>query len=125
MSGISERYWLEHYKEALIDNILRQRKLDISTRLLIEEGDNLVLIGQASYRAIPPYLFNQMPSYIYADRYATIMWGPPLRILVIQNTLLVQNFRKQFEYNYSIGKRISDDQVIIPRLEGLPYLPGN
>lgn len=124
MSGISEKFWIENYRDELIANILRQRALGISSRLLIEEGDNLVIIGEASYRAVPSYLFQQTPSFVYADRFAILNWGPPLRVLLIQNAVIAETYRRQFEANYEMGRKLDPRKVAVARLEGLPYMPG-
>lgn len=123
ISGVNEKKWLERFKPELTAALIQQRKLGITNRLLIAEGDNFVIIGPATYRAVPSYLFQQAPYYVYADRFAIINWGPPMRILLVINPLIAQTFRNQFEFNYMHGKMLDKKKVAIAKLEGLPYLP--
>ncbi|MGE4352281.1 MAG: multiprotein-bridging factor 1 family protein [Bdellovibrionales bacterium] len=123
ISGISDRYWIENYKNEFAAALKRQRDHKIFSRILIEEGDNVIVIGPKVYRSIPSYLFQQMPVYIYADRVAIINWGPPQRVLLIQNPLINDGFRRQFEFNYEIGKPLNKKNLVVVKLEGLPYLP--
>lgn len=123
ISGVDEKVWLKKYKKELTAALIQQRKLGITNRLLIAEGNNLVIIGPSTYRAVPSYLFQQAPYFVYGDRFAIINWGPPLRVLLVQNPLIAQTFRNQFEFNYLHGKPLDKKKVAIAKLEGLPYLP--
>jgi transcriptional regulator with XRE-family HTH domain len=124
MSGISEQTWLAKYKKEMTANILRQRALKIYPRVLLAEGDNLVIIGSATYRAVPKFLFQQSPYFVYGDRFAIINWGPPQRVLLVQNAAIAETFRHQFEFNWQIGRELDDRKVVVAKMEGLPHLPG-
>ena len=79
----------------------------------------MVLISPDSYRAVPRYLFQQTPTFVYADRFAIVNWGPPQRILLVQNALIADTFRRQFEFNFSLGRPLDPDKVVVIKLEGL------
>ena len=120
ISGVDERIWLEKYKAELPSFLKRQVALNIHPRLLVAEGDHLVLGGPDVYRAVPRTLFQQVPHYVYADRFAIINWGPPQRILLVQNALIAETFRRQFEFNYAMGRKLDPKKVVIARLEHFP-----
>lgn len=119
MSGIDERIWLEKYKSELTANLKRQIALKIFNRLLVAEGENMALVNPDTYRAVPRYLFQQTPTFVYADRFAIVNWGPPQRILLVQNALIAETFRRQFEFNYNLGRKLDPNKVVVIKLEGL------
>ena len=116
LSGLDERNWIKHYKSELAETLARRKGLNISTRLLICEGDNLIAGLIEQYRSIPKMLFHQTPFYIYADKTAFINWEPR-RILLIQNELITETFRRQFELNWSLGKKLDKKNIIIAKLK--------
>ncbi len=124
LSGISETIWLEKYKAELTANLIKQRALKIFSRVLLAQGDHQVLIGPASYRAVPKQVFHQTPYFVYADRFAILNWGPPIRIMLVANAGIAQSFRQQFDYNWDMGRQLDPNKVIIAKLEGLPVYPG-
>ncbi len=117
MSGIDEQIWLDHYKPELAAALKRQFALGIHNRLLIAEDDPLVLIGPDAYRVVPRPLFQQAPYYVYADRFAIISWGPPQRILLVNNALIAETFRRQFEFNWQMGRELDPKKVVVARLD--------
>lgn len=112
LSGVDERLWIRKYGKDL-QQVVDWRKKNISTRLLICEGDTLLTGPVQYYRAIPKYLFQQAPYYVYADRLAIINWGPPQNVLLIQNPMIAETFRRQFEFNWTIGRPLDPGKVAI------------
>jgi hypothetical protein len=41
---------------------------------------------------------------VYGDKYAIILWGPPVKITLIQNTDIADSYRKQFKAHWRRGK---------------------
>ncbi len=117
ISGIDERVWLKNYKTEMPFFIKRQFAFNVKPRILIAEGDTFVLVGPEVYRAVPRVVFHQVPFYVYADRFAIVNWGPPQRILLVQNALIAETFRRQFEVNYAMGRPLDPKNVVIARLE--------
>ncbi len=115
LSGVDERLWIKKYGKDL-QQALDWRKKNITTRLLISEGDTVLTGPPEFYRAIPKYLFQQTPYYVYADRMAIINWGPPQQALLIQNPMIAETFRRQFEFNWSIGRKLDPKKVVIAKL---------
>lgn len=123
ISGVSGKLWLTRYKEEVTAALIERRKLGIRNRHIIPQGDTLILSDTETYRVAPPHLFQHVPYYVYADRFAMISWGPPLRILLVQNSLIAETFRNQFEFNFEHSKPLKKSDVVIAKLEGLPTKP--
>jgi len=100
ISGLDERFFTEKLGDGLKQHIARLAAAGIKERLLIREGDDFLVAPKEDYRKIPEELFSQMPYYVYAGKCAFILWGPPLKILLIENAPLVESFKKQFERNW-------------------------
>ncbi len=115
LSGVDERVWIRKYRKDL-QQVIDWRKKNITTRLLICEGDTLLTGPAEYYRAIPKYLFQQAPYYVYADRLVIINWGPPQTVLLINNPMIAETFRRQFEFNWSLGRKLDPKKVAIATL---------
>jgi transcriptional regulator with XRE-family HTH domain len=100
ISGLDERFFKEKLGDGLEQHIKRLAVADIKERLLIRKGDDFLVAPKTAYRHIPEELFSQMPYYVYANKCAFVLWGPPLKILLIENATLVESFKKQFERNW-------------------------
>jgi hypothetical protein len=114
ISGADDaRALADHTKERLAQALKRQRDMKIYNRILICEGNHSVFIGPEAYRTVPRMLFQQAPYYVYADRLALINRGPPYRIIIIQNALIAETFRRQFEFNWQIGRELDPQNTMI------------
>ena len=96
ISGIEE----EKYKtlggeniKALVD---KRVKHGIKTKLLSCEGDMNFLEPVSHYRWISESLFSKTPYYIYDNKYAIFLWGPPKKVVLIENAEIAESFRQQF-----------------------------
>jgi len=116
LSGVDESIWIKKYKNELRQIIGWRTERDIITRFLICEGDVWLTADVKYYRAIPKVLFQQTPYYVYADRLAIINWETPQTVLLIQNSMIAETFRRQFEFNWSIGKELNAKKVVIAKL---------
>ncbi|MDR3424809.1 MAG: helix-turn-helix transcriptional regulator [Alphaproteobacteria bacterium] len=117
MSGMDERIWIKLFGDKLDDEIKRRRKAGIKPRLLIKEGDNLCLGSDDVYRCVPESVFGQTPYFVYADKYALINWGPPLRIVLIRSQSVADTFRKQFDFNWKLGAPVENPRVLYPVMD--------
>ena len=46
---------------------------------------------------------------IYGNNVAIVLWGPPLRMIIIRNEGIAKSFRQHFEAIWSLGKPVPDD----------------
>lgn len=116
LSGVDEKIWIQKYKDDLKNVIDWRKDRNITTRFLVCEGDAWLTADVKYYRAIPKILFQQTPYYVYADRLAIINWQAPQTVLLIQNSMIAETFRRQFEFNWSMGRELNPKKVVIAKL---------
>lgn len=105
LSGIDESLWAK-YAEYVAFHLSRLKTHNIKSRALLCERDTNVLhyLDSDIYRWISKEIFTQLLYYVYADKFALVVWGTPIRITIIQNKLVSDTFRRQFEMNWKNGK---------------------
>jgi len=106
LSGLDESRW-DDYRDLVTQHQKRLKQNAIGLRALVRDGDRNFLpnlIPQQHYRWISKALFTQLPYFVYADKYAMVVWGPPIRVIVIQNRAVTETFRRQFEINWQNAK---------------------
>lgn len=84
-------------------------KNDIKERALFLENDTNFLSKRNHYRWVPKELFGEVPMAIYGNNVAIILWGPPLRMIIIRNHGIAASFRQHFDAIWSLGKPVPDD----------------
>lgn len=104
ISGIAE----EKYKtvggeniKALVD---KRVKHGIKTKLLSCEGDTNFLEPISHYRWISKELFSKTPWYVYDNKYAIFLWGPPKKVVLIENAEIAECYRQQFNALWNLAK---------------------
>ncbi len=80
--------------ESMMQNY--QRK-GIKGRILSREGNHNFADPTSQYRWVPSAWFTQVPSYIYADKYAILLWEPVQRVVLMQNKSISDTYRAEFE----------------------------
>lgn len=107
VGGVSEAKFVRHNRAPLLGYLRRvHRHKNIRVRLLVCEGDR-TFIGKPEssvYRWVDRDTFGLVPYYIYRDKYAVLLWGPPLRIIITQNASLAETYRRQFESDWKRAK---------------------
>jgi transcriptional regulator with XRE-family HTH domain len=106
LTGIEESQW-DDYKDYVALHLNRMKEHKLGVRSLLCEGDRNLLPYmdvKKTYRWVPKELFAQILYYVYADKFALVLWGKPIRITVIRNHLVADTFRRQFEMNWKNGK---------------------
>ncbi len=103
VGGISEKKFMNIAAAPLMGYLRKvNRHKNLRARLLVIEGDSHFVGKPATsiYRWIDQDSFGLVPYYIYRDKYAVIIWGPPLRVIITQNPSLAETYRRQFEANW-------------------------
>ena len=99
--GVNENFFTQRLGKNLQAHIERLKKANIAERLLISEADDYLVADKKSYRKLPQEVFSETPFYVYDGKCAFVLWGPPLRVILIQNSALSESFAKQFEFNWN------------------------
>lgn len=107
VSGITEKEFMPLEGAALLGFMRKQhRHKNMRGHALVREGDTH-FVGRPDkniYRWVDKENFGLIPYYIYGDKYAVISWGPPRRVVIIQNPSLAETHRRQFEKEWKQAK---------------------
>lgn len=101
--GVSEKTFVKKARPHLatyLDKVDRHK--NIRARLLVCEGDTH-FVGRREtsiYRWVDREIFGLVPSYIYRDKYAVLLWGAPVRAVITHNPSLAETHRRQFEADW-------------------------
>lgn len=82
---------------------------NIKERLIFREGDTNFLSSSNVYRWVPKELFGEIPHAIYGNNVGIILWGPPLKLIIIRNKAIAETFRKQFDMIWKVAKRVPEE----------------
>ncbi|MCK6417744.1 MAG: helix-turn-helix domain-containing protein [Alphaproteobacteria bacterium] len=102
--GVSEAKFIEHGNERFLKAIEKFHRHNIFSKILVQEGDTHFIEPRESYRWISKELFSQVPHFVYGSKYAIILWGPPEKIIVIENEDIAESYRKQFYAHWNRAK---------------------
>lgn len=96
ISGIAEQKYRDWGGDRILAEIERRIKHGIKTKLLSCEGDTNFIEPIDHYRWMKKEFFPTTPTYIYDNKYALFLWGPPKKVVVIENAEIAESFRQQF-----------------------------
>lgn len=113
ISNLDERIFVKLYRKHMKAMFKRREDLNITTRALVKEDEDLFLMPLKWHRSVPKNLFTPLIYYIYADRLAIADFKQAPRFILIQNQSLADAFRVQFEFNWSLGKPIDPKKAAI------------
>lgn len=104
VSGIAEEKYKTWGGKQVMGEIDRRLAHKIPTQLLSCEGDRNFIEPIEHYRWIPKEFFPSVPTYIYGNKYALLLWGPPKKIVIIENAEIAESFRQQFQAHWREAK---------------------
>ena len=84
----------------------RNRKIGITAKILLADGDTYFLEPKRFYRWCDKNMQQQVAYHVYADTYAMLLWGPPTKIILIKNAQIAEDYRKQFLNDWENAKKI-------------------
>jgi len=103
ISGVDEKKFIKAGGERFFEYLKTFSDLGIIDNLLAKDGDTHLVVPAKYYRWVPEEIFSQVPYMVYADKYAIILWGPPVKIVLIQNADIADSYRKQFKAHWRRG----------------------
>lgn len=105
--GVDEEAFMEydlvHFKRYI--NEVNKGKL--TERLLTWKGATKFGSLKSQYRCIPKEYFSPAPIAVYGNKIAMVVWEPTLHIVLIENKVLSDSFRKHFELLWKIAKPVN------------------
>jgi transcriptional regulator with XRE-family HTH domain len=103
ISGVDERKFMKAGGKQFLEYLKKFEELGIVDNLLAKEGDVHLVVPAKYYRWVPEEIFSQTPYMVYGDSYAIILWGPPVKIVLIRNAEIAASYRKQFLAHWRRG----------------------
>ncbi len=94
--GVQEKSYLDLGGKRVLEEIERRLKHNIRTKLLSCENDKNFIEPVEHYKWLPSEFFPSTPTYIYDNKYAIFLWGPPKKVVIIESQEIADSFRKQF-----------------------------
>ncbi len=110
VTNVDERHFYKWSMDYNQDYISKMSQIsNLRFRILIQEGDDFFLASSyAQYRTLPSKYFGSVPTYIYGNKKAEIIFeANSVTIFVIENALLADAQRKLFD----IAWEQSDEQL--------------
>jgi hypothetical protein len=104
VSGIQEQRFVQICGDKFTEYLERVKELGIEEKLLALEHDDFFVTDIQCYRWVSADIFSQVPYFVYGDKYAMILWGPPQKIILIENEAIAESFRRQFYAHWNRGK---------------------
>jgi transcriptional regulator with XRE-family HTH domain len=105
ISGIEEKKYRSLGGTKIVREIEKHRRRGIKSRLLCLEGDTDFIEPASHYRWMPARFFSRTPTYVYGDKYAILLWGPPKKVVLIENAEVAECYRRQFLAFWEVAKQ--------------------
>ena len=97
LSGIVERKFRDDLgSKRILAEIKRREDHAIKSRILTCEGDTNFIAPIERYRWMKKEFFPSTPTYVYDNKYAIFLWGPPKKVVIVENAEIAECFRQQF-----------------------------
>ena len=107
ISGVSEVLPNDKNRPYIERHVNRLTEAGVSERILIREGDKHLIATKESYRFIPAQFHSSVPFQLYENKLAMIEWGPPNKIVVIENKNFAEAYRKLFNFAWEHAKPVT------------------
>jgi transcriptional regulator with XRE-family HTH domain len=102
LAGTDERKFAANVSPKVFQNYYKLLEAaSIRERVLSRKGDRYFVGLPSTYRWVEESVFGTVPYSVYGDRLSIITWGPPVRMVIIRNESIAENFRRQFEINWA------------------------
>lgn len=82
----------------------RLKEAGIKERILCREGDTNFLGPVSAYRWVPEKYFCNCPTFIYGNKVAMLIWGPPAKVTIISNSQYAESIRNLFYHAWDTAR---------------------
>ena len=100
ISGVDETKFQESVQDRFDAMMQRYINKGITGRILSLKDDTNFADPTSNYRWISQDRFQDIAYYIYAHKYAILLWEPTPRVILIHNEVLANNYRAQFNRHW-------------------------
>lgn len=106
--GVSEEQFKKVAGDRFDKFLNKVGKRGIRALIFSEEGDDDYYDYTANYRWVPAKYFSTTTTYVYADRYAILLWEPYPKVIMIQNQSIADRYRAHYLQLWKEAKMPSD-----------------
>jgi len=103
ISCVDENRFLESTQDRFAAMMGRYEEKGISGRILALQGDRNFVDPTSEYRWVSPERFEDISYYVYGDKFATLLWEPTPRVILIHNAAMAENYRAQFNRHWALA----------------------
>lgn len=118
-SNVDERMFVRAMGDRTDAHIERMNSLNkVFYKILIQDGDTFTpASAYAEYRWIPDDLFSSVPFYVYANKFAILLFDGEINVIVMDYPSIANAYRKQFQdtWNKSKPADLPKDSDVTPR----------
>lgn len=104
VAGIDEKKYRNIGGPRILKEIEKRRRHGIRSLYLSCEGDLNFIESVEFYRWVPREFFSRTPWYVYGNKYAIFLWGPPKKVVLIENSEIAETYRQQFLAQWNSGE---------------------
>ncbi len=107
ISSIDETKFIDVTSGNFQNMMEKYKEKGIRGRILSLKGDINFADPTSDYRWVSKTRFLDISYYVYADKYAILLWEPVPRVVLVQNSVIAESYRNQFNRHW--------DEAEIPR----------
>lgn len=96
ISGVDESKYLHLLGKKVDDMLEKITQKGIKSKILGFEDDTNFIDPTAKYRWMDKSREKDITYYVYANKYAMLLWEPTPRVVLIENHAVADNYRDQF-----------------------------
>jgi transcriptional regulator with XRE-family HTH domain len=87
-----------------------RKKNRIDERILVREDHLFFIQPKDDYRFLPPNVAGEIPSLIFGDILAIIVWGDPVKLMLIKNPSIAETYRRQFLAQWELARPLTQKE---------------
>jgi sugar-specific transcriptional regulator TrmB len=103
--GVDESIFEENFPDAMQWFFQQERAQKMRERILVSEKAKFCYsYKHIHYKFIPKDYFVSVPTLVYGNKVANVIWGEPITIIIVESTALAKSHKKHFELLWKIAK---------------------
>ena len=107
VTGVKEKEFDKFMGKKFAEMIERFEKKGLRGRLLCLKNENF-FPGKGKlveYRHVTNEVFSEFPIFVYANKFAMLVWEPEQKVVLIENKAIADSYRRQFEKQWKSAKK--------------------
>ena len=108
VAGVDEERYKNEGGRKIVEAIHKRNKNGIMTRLITHEDAKTFIEPREYYRLCAHQHFPSTPYYVYDNKYAIYLWGPPRKVVMIENQEIADSYAKQFDALWNISEALEN-----------------